>query len=186
MNGITLTADIRHDPGSEKREPVIATVGRVSPQYGGSDAVFFSRCEKQVRERINRSNFRERFQLLPWTDEVMSGLAAALAVVFVSTYEGLPFVLLESWLVGTPVITVPAPGLSDVVVNRNSALVATDSTPESIARAVREVLVHPDIADCLRQGARDQLQRQHDAAEMAKGYENFYAELLVATAARPT
>lgn len=69
--------------------------------------------------------------------------SAAEALVLASSREGWANVLLEAMACGTPVIASNAGGNSEVVRTRDAGRIVPENTPETIARAVRDLLDTP-------------------------------------------
>ncbi len=63
--------------------------------------------------------------------------------VLTSVYEGLPLVVLEALASGTPIVTTRT-GETPKFLTTDSGIVCEERTPESIADALRKVLLHPD------------------------------------------
>jgi glycosyltransferase involved in cell wall biosynthesis len=73
-------------------------------------------------------------------------------LVLTSTHEGLPLVALEALACGTPVVTTPC-GETPYLLTAESGIVCDDRAPQTIAAAIQQVLLNPDIysvQSCLR------------------------------------
>lgn len=68
---------------------------------------------------------------------------ASSALILTSSFEGLPFVVLEALACGTPVVTTRS-GETPRFLTDTSGVVCDDRTPEAVAIALRQVLHHPD------------------------------------------
>ncbi|MBD2778489.1 glycosyltransferase family 4 protein [Iningainema tapete] len=72
--------------------------------------------------------------------------------VLSSAYEGLPLVVLEALASGTPVVTTKC-GETPKLLTADSGVVCSERTPDCIANALRQVLLHPEdysFQSCVR------------------------------------
>jgi teichuronic acid biosynthesis glycosyltransferase TuaC len=76
--------------------------------------------------------------------------AAADVMILASSHEGWANVLLESMACGTPVIASPAWGSREAVAAPEAGLVLDETTPASIALAVRRLLANPPAREATR------------------------------------
>lgn len=82
-------------------------------------------------------------------------LASALIFVLPSYYpEGLPKVLLEAAASGVPIITTDHPGCRDAIINRKTGLLVPIKDPDSLASAMRELLMNNALLKNMGQNAR--------------------------------
>jgi len=98
-----------------------------------------------VRSEINRLNLSHSVTMLGAISQSELADLHRLCSVFILTsiYEGLPLVVLESLLSGTPVVTTRC-GETPNLLTTNSGVVAQDRSPSALADALRQVLKHPD------------------------------------------
>ena len=73
-------------------------------------------------------------------DEVMAGLVAADALVSATSYEGLPHVVIEALVCGTPVVTTPAGGVIEVISEGVNGRLVADADPVAFAAVFDELL----------------------------------------------
>ena len=108
----------------------------------------------EVRAEIQRCGVTERVTMLGPVQQDKLAHLHRISSVFVlsSAYEGLPVVVLEALACGTPVVTTHC-GETPKLLTSDSGVVSTARTPEAIAEALRQVLLHseayPTIA-CVR------------------------------------
>lgn len=65
------------------------------------------------------------------------------ATVLCSAYEGYPMAALESLAAGVPVLGVPLPALQEMLQAQGAAWLASDDSPEALARTVQGALLSP-------------------------------------------
>jgi glycosyltransferase involved in cell wall biosynthesis len=80
-------------------------------------------------------------------------VATADALVLASSYEGLPHVVVEALVSGTPVVTSPVPGTLEVVRHEHNGLVVDPPTPEALAATLGRLRDDPDLRARLSAGA---------------------------------
>ena len=110
-----------------------------------------------VSNEINSLGLTERVTMLGIVrQKELSDLhRASNAVVLTSAFEGLPFVVLEALACGTPIVTTEA-GETPSLLSAESGVVCQTRTPECIASALRQVVMHPDrypVAECVKSAA---------------------------------
>lgn len=82
-------------------------------------------------------------------------LASALIFVLPSYYpEGLPKVLLEAAASAVPIITTDHPGCRDAIINKKTGLLVAPKDPESLARAIQELLTNTSLLKEMGKNAR--------------------------------
>jgi glycosyltransferase involved in cell wall biosynthesis len=87
-------------------------------------------------------------------DEALRRIAAADALALASDYEGMPHVVLEALLVGTPVIAPAVGGVPEVVDDAVNGLILADADVETIAAAFRRLRNDPALCRRLSTAAR--------------------------------
>lgn len=107
--------------------------------------------EAALRERALRAGAGVEFRPRMPHGELLGLMRACSVYAQASDYEGHPKTVLEAMACGAPVVVTRAPGLSEVVHDGQTGLVA-EPTPESIARAVQRVLDDHELASSI--GAR--------------------------------
>jgi glycosyltransferase involved in cell wall biosynthesis len=84
-------------------------------------------------------------------EELNSVLAAALALTYVSYFEGFGIPILEAFRCGVPVITSNVTSMPEVA--GNAALLTDPFDPHSIAEAMNKIASDPSLCELLRQNA---------------------------------
>ena len=88
-------------------------------------------------------------------EQVLRRVAAADALVLASSHEGLPHVVLEALVSGTPVVTSPAGGVGEVLTDEVDGLLVRDATPQGFATAFERLARDPALLARLRKGAAE-------------------------------
>jgi glycosyltransferase involved in cell wall biosynthesis len=142
LNGIPPAApahsrtELRRELGLDPAATVIASVGRLVP---------LKRHDLAVRAVALLPNVS---LLIGGGDDVSALLGAVDAMMLCSRGEGLPLTVLEALAAGTPVVAVAVPGVRELVVHEQDALLC-EATPESLAEGLRRVLSDTDLAERL-------------------------------------
>lgn len=98
-----------------------------------------------VEERAQALGLSGRVYLLG-EREARPLLPALEALLLTSAYEGLPYVVLEAFALGVPVVSTPTPGLGPWLRAEGLALVAESPEPKALAQALEGVLREPSLA----------------------------------------
>lgn len=104
-------------------------------------------------------------------------LAAADVVVNPSQVEGLPLTVLEALALARPVVATDVGGVGTVVIHERTGLLVPPDDPKALAEAIHRALIDPDAKMWGEAGA-ELIARDHGIAEMVRGYEQIYRELL--------
>ena len=79
-------------------------------------------------------------------EDIADILAAADLFVLPSLSEGFPFVLLEALAMGCPIVASRVNGVPELIEDRKTGFLVPPRDPQSLARAIREVLSDPSAA----------------------------------------
>ena len=104
---------------------------------------------RDLEERAEALGMAGQLQLAGRCDDVPRYLAAMDLFVLPSTYEGMGIVLVEAMASGLPVVASDVGGIPEVVVDGETGLLVPAGDPEPLARAICELLAHPERARAL-------------------------------------
>lgn len=98
------------------------------------------------------------------------------ADVFLSTsaYEGFGLAIVEAMAAGLPVVATAVGGVTDLVVDGETGVLAPAGDLDALAAGVSALLADPERAHELGAAGRERARRQFDVAAMAAGYERLY------------
>ena len=99
------------------------------------------------------------------------------AFVLASNTEGLSNAILEAQACGLPVVATSVGGNPDLVYAGSTGWLVPAETPAELARALRDVVEHPQTARLFGANARAHVQHEHSVDAMASAYERLYREL---------
>lgn len=92
--------------------------------------------------------------------------------------EGLPVVAVQAALMGRPIIASRVGGLPEIVVHGVTGLIVEEGDPQSLARAITELLDHPDRAREMGQRARLHAHERFGWEGHVNAYERTYRGLI--------
>jgi glycosyltransferase involved in cell wall biosynthesis len=101
-------------------------------------------------------------------------IAHADGLLMPSHHEGLPYTLLEALSLGTPVIASRVGGLSEVLTDRQTALLVEPGNPAALAQAVRALAETPELREQLVRNGRALIAARFTADEMARQYRSLF------------
>ena len=107
-----------------------------------------------LRRFVAEHELGERVRFLGHRDDVGDLLAASDVLALSSVYEGLPGTVLEAMAMRLPVAVTDLPGLAGVLDNGRSASVVPMRDPAALARAIEQLLDHPDEAAAMAERAQ--------------------------------
>ena len=136
--------------------------------------------ERELRALAGRLGVADRIDWEPYLPaaELAARYRDAAALVVPSRAEGLGLVAVEAQLSGTPVVVAAAGGLLDVVSDGVTGRTFTPGAPETLAKAVAELLAHPAGAAALAARGRASALDRFTPEAAATIYARVYAEAL--------
>ena len=193
-------AAARADLGIAPGTTAIGTITRLMPSKGNQylveaapkilashpDVRFFMVGEGELQADLEQQaralNLGDRFVFSGFKRDVAAALSAFDLVVFPSLWEGTPLTVFEALAMGKPIVATDPDGLLDVLTDRQDALIVPKANADALARAVVELLEHPDVATRLGQEARKTGQH-YDIAAFVRKMERLYDLLHVSSRA---
>lgn len=184
---------VRQELGVPEGAPVLLTVGRQEPAKDHLTLVrAFSEllpavpdawlllvggegsASSSIRSLIDELGLRERVRQLGVRADVGDLLVASDVFVLSSRWEGLPGAAIEALAVGTLIVASDIPAVRDVV-GVNGLLVPAENAA-ALARAVAEVLGHPDEARARADSGRADFRNRFTATAMLDGMARLYRD----------
>lgn len=179
-NGIILQKNIVKFSTSNKKIPIIATVGRLVKEKG---IVYFLHaakdiivCNKKVKfwiigdgylrkdlEKISESmGLFSYVDFLGFRNDVYKLLSHIDIFILSSLSEGLPISLLEAMYMGKPVVVTKISGITEVVIHNHNGIIVEPKNPQEIASACLHLLNFPKKAREIGYNAQKTVKEKFD------------------------
>jgi glycosyltransferase involved in cell wall biosynthesis len=131
----------------------------------------------QIEDTIRDRELGGRVHLAGWRADIPEILAAGCALVLSSRWEGMPNVVLEAMAAGLPVVATQVEGISELVINGHTGLVAPRQSPRDLAAAIQKILMDPVAAKVLGTAGQDRARAEFSWETMVAKYERIYESL---------
>lgn len=149
------------------------------------DAVFLIAGEGPDRGRLEQqieTSLGDRAMILLGTRTDLPDLmGAADALVCTSRTEGLPGLLIEAGMIGLPVVGFDVGGVSEVVVDRSTGLLAPPGDGDRLSMQLVSVLADKELAAELGERATARCRGMFDIGPVADRYRSLYEALAAGT-----
>ena len=188
-------AEVRAELGIAAGAPLAIFAGRLAEQKGVDDLLYaldilqhvlpdlrtLIAGEGPLRGRLEglavAFGLRDKVRFLGHREDVPRLLAAADLLVLPSRYEGLPNVVLEAMRAGKPVVATAAPGTTEVVAHDATGLLVPVGKPTELARAIRTLVLDPELGRRLGAAGRDRLDRDFRSDAMIARFAALYEDI---------
>jgi glycosyltransferase involved in cell wall biosynthesis len=132
--------------------------------------------EAELRTEHGRLGLADRFRFLGQRVDALSFIASSDVLVLASDYECMPVVVMEAFMLGTPVVATAVGELPDVVDDGVDGLLVPPGRPDLLAAALRRLVEQPDLRTRLAEAAR-RAGNRFDVRRASAEVEAVYAEL---------
>lgn len=174
--------------------PLVGTIGRLCPEKDYKtflhavarvaavvpDAQFLIVGDGEQKDvivaEIERLGLNGKVTMLGRRTDILSIMASLDVFVMTSLSEGLPNVLLEAALVGTPVVSTAAGGAAEVVEDDRTGFLAPIGDAETVGARIITLLRDPELRDAFGQAAQARTRRLFSASRMAADLQACYTE----------
>jgi glycosyltransferase involved in cell wall biosynthesis len=109
---------------------------------------------------------------------VLPFLQTADVFVLPSIQEGLSLSALEAMALGKPVVACRVGGTPEVVVDGETGLLVAPGEPRELARALEQLLAHPDEARAMGEAGKRRVREAFDLEQMVSKIEQVYRGLI--------
>jgi glycosyltransferase involved in cell wall biosynthesis len=188
---------VRTELGLSAEEPVVVSVGRLSPEKAHADLIEATRVmyhrgtrahlaligDGPERERLEQfagaAGLGDRVHFMGQRSKVAPLLQGADVFALPSLTEGLPNAVLEAMAIGLPVVATSVGGVPELVLDGVTGLLVPASEPLALAEALTRMLGWSD-ADRRRMGAagRERVERHFSFEGQARRLEALYADVV--------
>jgi glycosyltransferase involved in cell wall biosynthesis len=132
----------------------------------------------QLKDRVKNLGVENYVIFLGFRSDVGNLLAASDIVVIPSLWEGLSISLLEAMGAGKPIITTTIGSNTEVLSNRENALLIPPKDTEALAKAIIELAQNPDLLQHLATKAQALFESTYSEEKMLQKYKEAYLKLL--------
>jgi glycosyltransferase involved in cell wall biosynthesis len=126
-----------------------------------------------------------RVRFLGWRADLDRLYADLDVVVLTSKNEGSPVALIEAMAAGRPVVSTRAGGVEDVVTDGESGRLVPVGDTAAVARAIVDLIEHPDEAAKLGAAGRHAVMTRFGSARLVADVDRLYGRLLAARGITP-
>ncbi len=130
-----------------------------------------------AKETVNKAGFTDRIHFTGWRNDPLPLLKAFDISVLSSDWEGLPITVLESMILGVPVVGTKVRGIEDTLIHMETGLLA-EPTAAGLAYAVKMLADNPHLAQRLAYTAQHEATRRYDIRVVTEQTEDLYQALL--------
>lgn len=131
-----------------------------------------------LRDLVKSEGLADRVVFLGHRDDVRHLMAAADILVIPSRWEGLPLVLLEAMMVGTPIVASRVGGIADYVEDGTTALLVEPGHEESLREALTKALSSTELRTKLSRMAHAEAVRRFSIESMVDNMVLLYDQLV--------
>jgi len=103
---------------------------------------------------IRNNGLEENVFMLGWRSDIPQVMGLSDALVLPTHTEGLPRVVLEAMMLGKPVIATPVGGITDLIVDGETGLLANVEDENAFAKCLEKLMSDKCLSDRIATGAR--------------------------------
>ena len=194
-------AVVRHELGAGPDEALIGVVARLAEQKGVADfldaaaeldgrpgwravVVGDGPLRADLEARARRLGLARRCRFVGTRTDLGDLLAALDLLVVPSRSEGLPYLVLEAMLAGTPLVVTEVGGIPEVLVDRVHGVLVPARDPARLARAIARCLDQPEGARARAAAARRHAEARFSLRAMLVAVDAVYTAILADGAGR--
>ena len=187
---------VRTERGIPSEAPVFGTVGRFAYQKAPEMMLEAARLilsrnkkahfvyvgdgplKKEVLKQMGSFAGHPRLHLLGLRQDISEVVGSLDIFLLSSRYEGLPRVVVEAMALGKPVVTTPADGVTEIVIEGETGRVVPHGDGDALASAALDLL--KDVSLCKRMGqkCREMALKRFDLKRMVAQIEQLYEEVI--------
>lgn len=132
----------------------------------------------QIEDQVNRMGLDKIVQFTGYRLDVPDILTACNISVLTSRYEGIPRALMESMVLGIPVIATNVPGSRTLIHSGENGLLVEHNDSLGMARAIIRFIENPDIASQNAINGKQTVLTEYDEYKVAAKVEEIYRQIL--------
>jgi glycosyltransferase involved in cell wall biosynthesis len=113
-----------------------------------------------------------------YLENIAEAYQAMDVLAFATKYEGLPISLIEAMVMRTPVVAAAVPGVTDIVVDGETGLLAAPADVQSMVANLLRLFDIPGLAESLQNTAYEIVRKKYSRCRMVDETERLYADLV--------
>ena len=182
--------------------PVVGSVGRLMPEkgheylikaatrviekYGPVNFLLIGEglLEQQLKQQAEKLDLCQYVHITGYVPELNPYIEAIDIGVMPSIFEGLGLALLEFMALGIPTVTSSVPCFLEVIIDRESGLIASLDDEDSLADHILELLCDPERASAMGQAALERVRSHFSIERLAGDMMDLYDRVVVSKAQR--
>ncbi|MBN2564880.1 MAG: glycosyltransferase family 4 protein, partial [Candidatus Eisenbacteria bacterium] len=186
---------VRRELSVEERAPLVAVIGRLVPDKGHDVAIEAfagvlqslpsarmiiaggGSLEQKLRSEALRLSPAGAVIVAGHREDVPAILDAADVVLVTSSREGMPHVILEAMVSGTPVIATRTAGIPEMIEDGEDGLLIPVGSAEAARTAMTRLLTDRDLASRLAGGAAKRARSEFSLTVMVDRFEELFGRL---------
>ena len=133
--------------------------------------------ERQVEQRIRFHHMEEKIKTKGEIHDVLESMRSWNIFVLSSTYEGLPYSVLEAMSLGLPVVATDVQGTRELVVHDETGLLIPPGDTQALADAIVELAMSPDKAAKMGEMGRKRISSFFNTDEQFAKLYDMYEEV---------
>lgn len=176
--------------------PLVVNVGGLTPEKNHEGLLnIFSQVKQKIpnarlaivgdgklrgllENRIREMGLINQVFLSGFRSDALAWIHAADLFVLPSLIEGLPAVILESFMLKVPVVANDVGGISEVVINKQTGLLTDPDKPEKFVEACLSLLENKNMRESLVENAYTLVKEKFSNEAIALRFEAFYKQLI--------
>jgi glycosyltransferase involved in cell wall biosynthesis len=131
----------------------------------------------EIERAVRNLKLQDRVKMVGHARDVRPYYRLADVLAISSVSEGSPNVLLEAMAAGVPVVTTSVGGISEIVADRETALLVEPHNPGALAAAMNLLLSDPQLSETLVGNARKLVKGQYSPQSRARFLLKLYQEV---------
>jgi len=158
----------------------LRTLRRLAGRFPGARLVLVGEGPEApaIRTLIAELGLEGRVRMLGLREDVPRLLAAADIALLTSVSEGIPLTLIEAMAAGLPVVSTHVGGVAEVVVDRQTGLLAPSADDDALAEAVASLADDPESRRRMGARGRERARRLFSDQRMHDEYHKFYEVMI--------
>ncbi len=120
----------------------------------------------------------DNIEFLGYQEDIATFIGISKFTILPSLWEGLPSIIIESQLLGKPVIATNVGGTSEIITNTVNGILVKPKNPEMLANAIIYMLSNQDKVRRMGEMGKKMAKERFAVQRMLNEYSEYYLSLL--------